>query len=55
MNEDIHYSIKVLFLCDLKKRRKRGISYAPSARYGPERGDGWGVRAHYLQLLQVSL
>ena len=43
MNEDIHYSTRVLFFCDLKKRRKRGgISYAPSARYGPERGDGWG-------------
>lgn len=24
-------------------------------RYGPERGTGWGVEAHYLQLLQVSL
>lgn len=24
-------------------------------RYGPERGSGWGVEAHYLQLLQVSL
>ena len=31
MNEDIHYSTRVLFFCDLKKRRKRGgISYAHS-------------------------